>query len=228
MNVAPGCDRILRLPLGNDLALGIENFAGPSRVPRTEDVVGRTHAVGPGGVVLENDLDRIADLRAQNRSQQAQVFVLGRARLTRCECTVGILPVDRLAIDVPDVVWSRLGVRRCCSFKRFAGHHIDPERRIVPFGLFGRNVVGAHVSARRGGILLRTRSSGSRSELGQTSDSEKANRPYQAFHANLLPRPFRCVLLSGWPPFRAAAQAPDPTSEASAGTSGFFAGSLRG
>ena len=153
------------------------------------------HVVGPRSVVLENDLDRVADLRAQDRSQQTKVFVLREARLPRCERIVGILPVDRLAIDVPDVIWSRLGVRRRRSFKRFAGHHIDAQRRIVPFGLFGRNVVGAHASGRREEILLRReillrpRSSGSRRELGQTRDAEKANRPYQAFHGNLLADP---------------------------------------
>ena len=101
---------------------------------------------------------------------------------------VGILPVDRLAIDVPDVIWSRLRVRRRRSFKRFAGHHIDAERRIVPFDLFGRDVVGAHASASpRWRSCFGLRCCRSRRELGQTSDSEKANRPYQAFHGNLLP-----------------------------------------
>ena len=121
------------------------------------------HAVGARGVVLEHDLDRVADLRAQDRSQQAKVRVLRRARLPRGERRVGIFLVDRLAIDPPDVIRSRLCVRHRRSLERFArraGRHVDVERSVVPIHFFRRDVVGAHTSASRTGIVLRLRCTG--------------------------------------------------------------------
>ena len=107
---------------------------------------------------------------------------------------VCILAVDRLAIDVPDVIRSRLGISCRRSFKRLAGRHVDAERGVVPFHFFRRNVVGAHPSASRTETLLRLRFNRSRRELGQTSDAEKANRPYQAFHGNLLAAPWAATI----------------------------------
>src|SRR6185436_15877001 len=98
------------LPVGHE-AVGIDSRAGSSGVPRAKDVVGKMHAVGTRGGVLENDLDAVADLRAKDRSEQPKVFVLRRARFPCCERRVGVLPVDRFAIKASDVIWSRLGVR---------------------------------------------------------------------------------------------------------------------
>ena len=39
------------------------------------------HAVGVAGIVLEDNLDRVAHLGVHHRADQTQVLLLGRARL---------------------------------------------------------------------------------------------------------------------------------------------------
>ena len=142
--------------------------------------------IGARGVVLEHDLDRIADFGAQGRPQQAKVFVLCGASFPCGERSVRILAIERLPIHVADVIGARLRVSGRRSLEGFPGHDIDAERRVVPFGLFGCNVIRADASARRRGeileILLRLRRRGSRRRLDQPSDAQQAHRPDQAFH----------------------------------------------
>jgi hypothetical protein len=61
------------------------------------------------GVVLEDHFDGVAHFRVQNRADDAEVRVLGRARLDRGEGGVRVFAVDRFLIDATDVVGAGLG-----------------------------------------------------------------------------------------------------------------------
>ena len=99
---------------GRDAAFGFVCAAGAVVVVRAlgvffvEDAM-RMHAVGVGSVVLEEDLDGVADLCAQNRSHQAEVLLLRRARLEMGECGVGVFAIDGLLVDAADVVGASFG-----------------------------------------------------------------------------------------------------------------------
>src|SRR6185312_16984034 len=60
------------------------------------------HAVGARGIVLEDYLDRVADFRAENRSQNAGSGPLGGARLQLRKSGVGIFPVKGFAVNRAD------------------------------------------------------------------------------------------------------------------------------
>src|SRR6185369_3099128 len=109
-----GRHRVFRSLVSN-VAGRIGNISGATRVPEAEDV-GRPNAIAARGVVLENDLDRVADLGAQDWSEQTQIIVLWRARLPCGKRAIGVLTIDRFAIDVPDVSGARLGVRERRAF----------------------------------------------------------------------------------------------------------------
>jgi hypothetical protein len=54
------------------------------------------HGVGALGVVAEDDLNGVADFRADERAEEAEMFPFGRARLQSLERGVRVFAVESL------------------------------------------------------------------------------------------------------------------------------------
>jgi hypothetical protein len=94
-------------------------------------------------VVLEVDHDGVADLGLDDRPQQPQVLPLGRARLAAGEAGVGVLPIQRLDVDLADAVRALLDEDVLGLTEWLAGEVVEPQGRVIPADLIGGQVVGA-------------------------------------------------------------------------------------
>lgn len=68
------------------------------------------HTADQASIVLEDDLDNVADLSPNERPQYPQVLPAGRARFERSEGVVGVLAIDGFQVSV------RLGLGRSNYF----------------------------------------------------------------------------------------------------------------
>jgi hypothetical protein len=62
-----------------------------------------------GSVVLEDDVESIADLSVEDRSQQPLILIFRAARLQRGEGRIGVLAIDGLLVDSADLMRARFG-----------------------------------------------------------------------------------------------------------------------
>src|SRR5579864_3796567 len=118
-----------------------------------EDSV-RMHAVGTCGVVLENDLDCVADFGAKDWSKDAGVLPLRRANFEMSEGFIRVLAVNGLAVDGSDPVWPSFGKNRRVSLELHAHHLVNAAGSVVPVHFIGGNVVGADLAGRGDGSRL--------------------------------------------------------------------------
>ena len=101
---------------------------------------------GLGRVVAEHDLDRVADLGADRRPEQAGVLPARVLRLEPGERRVGVLTEERLLIGRADAIRPLLDEDVLVVVEGPAGDHVAPGGRVVPVDL----VRGDVVRARRG------------------------------------------------------------------------------
>ena len=86
---------------GRDAVVGFVGAGGSVFVGRAfgvfvvEDAVWM-HGVGALGVVVEDDLNGVADFRADERAEESEMFPFGRARLQSLERGVRVFAVESL------------------------------------------------------------------------------------------------------------------------------------
>ena len=90
---APGSDGVVQL-IGADCSVQVRH---PLRVLLIEHAV-RVQAIGPTRIVLENDLDRIPHLGANQGAKDPEMGPILRPRSQRFETGVGVFSEDRFAV----------------------------------------------------------------------------------------------------------------------------------
>ncbi len=123
-------------------ALGAVVVVGAFRILVVEDAV-RVDRRRELRVVAEDDLDRVADLGADQRSEEAEVLPLGRPRLEGGEGRVRVLAVERLLRLAAGDVRPGLHPRLLERVERPAFGGVGAARRVVPDHLVRGDVVGA-------------------------------------------------------------------------------------
>jgi hypothetical protein len=62
------------------------------------------HAERMGGIVLEDDVERVTDFSVEDQSEEAEMLIFRAARLWRGEAGVGVLAINGLPGDSADLV----------------------------------------------------------------------------------------------------------------------------
>src|SRR6266508_3454187 len=93
------------------------------------------------GVVPEHDANRVANLRANEWTQESEMLPFSRARLQCLECDVGILAVQRLSYPTSDHSGARLHEHLFVVIERTSVDEIGAAWRVVPVNLVGRDVI---------------------------------------------------------------------------------------
>jgi hypothetical protein len=130
------------------------------------------HGEGPRGVVLEDEVDGVADGGAHQRSQHPQVLFGLRARLEGGELAVRVFAVERLDVLGPDPVGAVRGEHLGHLVEGLAGDVVEAQRGIVPFDFVRGDEVGADLRQGRG-VLEGTvhRGTAERDEDGAANES---------------------------------------------------------
>ena len=93
------------------------------------------HAVGMRGVVLEDDLDGVADFGAQDGTEDAGGLPLCRPGLKVGKGFVGIFVIQRFAIDTPNAMRAALDKDFRVALELHAHHLVNATRGVTPSSL---------------------------------------------------------------------------------------------
>src|SRR5450432_3494775 len=101
------------------------------------------HAVALGAVVLEENLDGVADFGVEGGAEHTEVFPLGGARFELGERGVGVFAIDGLAIDVSDLVLVGFEIHFGIFVGGHAHHVVFTHGGVVPVDFIDGDKVGA-------------------------------------------------------------------------------------
>src|SRR5215207_5479285 len=101
------------------------------------------------GVVLEHHFYAVAHLAPKQWTQGAQVLLFCWGRFEFGEGLVGVLSVERLAVDLTYALWSLLHEDVFLLAELLTGNVVHVAWGVVPIHL-----VGCHVVGPRGGLAL--------------------------------------------------------------------------